>query len=418
MIAVANNEGQMLKWLGQGVATREPPRCEASQEGLLSDFNNSSNTFGFHSSFGFIGAAASAARMRSQKLNRGQTSGDWLFRFSATGSGSSLNVAALENCSVEPISEGVWRLISQVGSFILTGTAAEVAPARLPISIQTETKDDDRKVAAGVIIAFLLFLSLNWAIRGEKTAEAPVILEQVQVKILPEKQKAVKVPALDALPQQIQTQDRVARKAIAQDLGFLGMLGKKNLTKALGGAPTQLKDASAGAGAGGTQGSGGELLVGLGQGVKRTTVGNSGTVGLGGVGTKGAGGGNGGYGNSMVGSGGGRALSAMPVSQDIVLDGGLDRSVIQATIAKYLSQVRACYEAGLAKTPGISGTVTMQFEIGASGNLNFARVGKSSLGDAGVESCISARMMDWKFPKPLGGVNVKVAYPFLLRPST
>ena len=58
----------------------------------------------------------------------------------------------------------------------------------------------------------------------------------------------------------------------------------------------------------------------------------------------------------------------------------------------------------------------MQFEIGASGALNFARVDHSSLGDGEVEQCIVSRMMGWKFPKPLGGVNVKVVYPFLLRP--
>ncbi|NDD91677.1 hypothetical protein EBZ37_06295, partial [bacterium] len=179
---------------------------------------------------------------------------------------------------------------------------------------------------------------------------------------------------------------------------------------------TTALNASAGAGAGGNQGSGGELLVGLGQGVKRTSVGNSGVSGLGGVGTKGAGGGNGGYGNSMVGSGEGRALSAMAVSNDLVLEGGLDRAVIQATIAKYLSQVRACYEQGLAQSPGINGTVTMNFQVGPSGVLDFSKVGKSTLGHPPVENCIAQRMMGWKFPKPLGGVAVKVSYPFLLRP--
>ena len=36
-------------------------------------------------------------------------------------------------------------------------------------------------------------------------------------------------------------------------LGFMGLLGRKDLTKALGGAPTQLKDASPGAGPGGKE---------------------------------------------------------------------------------------------------------------------------------------------------------------------
>ena len=67
-------------------------------------------------------------------------------------------------------------------------------------------------------------------------------------------------------------------------------------------------------------------------------------------------------------------------------------------------------------SPGIGGTVTMNFQVGPSGGLDFSKVGKSTLGHAGVENCISQRMMGWKFPKPLGGVAVKVSYPFLLRP--
>jgi hypothetical protein len=183
----------------------------------------------------------------------------------------------------------------------------------------------------------------------------------------------------------------------------------------VGGVPTDLKDVSPGAGPGGKEGSGGELLVGLGQGLKRTTVGNTGVAGLGGVGTHGAGGGAGGYGSSSIGSGEGRALSSNALSGELVLEGGLDRSVVQATIAKYLSQVRACYETGLKTNPGLGGQVTMNFEINGQGDLNFAKVQKSSLDSSEVEQCISQRMMTWKFPKPRGGVAVKVSYPFVLR---
>jgi hypothetical protein len=118
----------------------------------------------------------------------------------------------------------------------------------------------------------------------------------------------------------------------------------------------------------------------------------------------------------MVASGDGQRLSALPLSQDMVLDGGLDRAIIQATIAKYLAQVRACYEQGLQKNSALAGQVSMGFEINGGGALNYAKVSKSSLGDSQVEQCISERMMTWKFPKPVGGVNVKVVYPFLLRP--
>jgi hypothetical protein len=208
-------------------------------------------------------------------------------------------------------------------------------------------------------------------------------------------------------------------------MGFLGLLGKKDLSKAIGGVPSAMNNAAPGAGIQGDKGTGGEMLVGLGEGVKRTTVGNTGLKGLGGVGGgKGAGGGAGGYGDTLASSGtgagtglgNGRALTSLPLSQDIVLEGGLDKAVIQATIAKYLNQVRACYEEGLQRNPALVGQVTMAFEINGTGMLNYSNVAKTSLGDAGVPQCISKKMMTWQFPKPVGGVNVKVTYPFLLRP--
>lgn len=77
--------------------------------------------------------------------------------------------------------------------------------------------------------------------------------------------------------------------------------------------------------------------------------------------------------------------------------------------------MRACYETGLKKNPGLGGQVTMNFEINGAGDLNFAKVQKTSLDNAEVENCISQKMMTWKFPKPRGGVAVKVSYPFVLR---
>ena len=96
--------------------------------------------------------------------------------------------------------------------------------------------------------------------------------------------------------------------------------------------------------------------------------------------------------------------------------GGEARSQIQATIMRYLSQVRACYEEGLKRNQALIGQVTMNFEVNSTGALNFSRVQRSSLNDRPVEDCISAKMLNWKFPQPRGGVNVKVSYPLMLRP--
>ena len=400
MIAIANSEGNLVKRL-------HPPAAGA--------------IYGFHRLFGFISEADAIGRARNRKLHHlSLKHNEWICRFHVTPTSDGWRAKALEGCTVSADSvqfQGKTFYFSEQS----TANLHVIAPTPEP---------DSQTWKASVLLASLVFGLFFLIPQPVEESEPEIeILEQVTVKVMPEKrqQRSVRVPAslAKALPEMAkQLKSTGGKGGAAQNLGFLGMLGDKNLKSALGGMPSKLKNASPGAGAGGKQGSGGELLVGLGQGVKRTTVGNSGVEGLGGIGTKGAGGGAGGYGNSLIGSGtgagvgrgDGRALSALPLGDEMILEGGLDSSVIQATIAKYLYQVRACYETGLRTNPGLSGQVAMAFEINGTGELNYANVKKSSLGNLGVEKCISKRMLDWKFPRPVGGVKVKVAYPFLLRP--
>lgn len=397
MIAISRENGGLIRVISPD-ATHESP----------------SSVFGFHPVFGFMRESALGEREQARKMRGLRTNSNWICRFAILSEpDGKWSLQGIHGCETERLQGGGYRISTALGPYLLSNSST-IDAARLAQS----KADDDPTLKRALILSALILFMLPFLPTKKIEIVPEVLPEPIAVKILPEKQKAVAltVPAQFKTLQKMQQNNRELKRAVDQNLGFLGMLGKKDLTKALGGLPTQLKDASAGAGPGGKEGSGGELLVGLGQGVKRTTVGNTGTSGLGGVGTKGAGGGAGGYGNSLVGSGEGKALSAMAVSQDMVLEGGLDRSVIQATIAKYISQVRACYENGLRGNPGLAGQVTMAFEIAPEGGLNFARVARTSLGHAEVEKCISARMMGWVFPKPLGGVSVKVSYPFLLRP--
>ncbi|MBL7716677.1 MAG: AgmX/PglI C-terminal domain-containing protein [Bdellovibrionales bacterium] len=377
---------------------------------------------GFYPAFGFL-PEANVADRNDHRAHRGlsnaQTSAEFKIQLGNDG-----KIQSVGKSSIKARENGEWEVQSSVGSYLLKVLEPAVQ-GDWKIAHEEEIEEDvdghAKRRAALLGLLFLLFAAFN-AFYRPVVKEEEKLLEPVEVKIVEEKK--VVVPKLNyvseiEVPKDMkQDVKKQLNRAIKQDLGFLGLLGKKNLTKALGGMPTDMKDVSAGAGPGGKEGSGGEMLVGLGQGVKRTTVGNTGMAGLGGIGTKGRGGGAGGYGNSMVGSGEGKGLTAIPLANEVMLDGGLDRAAIAATIAKYISQVRACYEQGLKKSAGLAGQVTMAFEISGSGMLNYARVGKSTLGDGGVEGCISNRMMTWQFPKPVGGVNVKVTYPFLLRPSS
>ena len=96
-------------------------------------------------------------------------------------------------------------------------------------------------------------------------------------------------------------------------------------------------------------------------------------------------------------------------------DGGLDKDQIAAVINRHIGEVIYCYEKGLQVQSGLSGRVGIRWVIGGNGSVNSAAVESSSLGNSQVEGCIVNHLRTWKFPKPIGGVNVKVSYPFVLK---
>ena len=324
---------------------------------------------------------------------------------------------ALAECKVEKTDIQKWKLHTDLGIYSVESIQSTALKSEV-IAKPKKTRVSNlvpSLVGCLILAGMTAFLILRSTPNNEAKVQdlppeiLPVVVQSFQPKI--------KVSEVEPKNQALDKKQKV-QKALTQNLGFLKLMGRKDLKKATGGLPTDAAHTTAGAGPGGDAGSGGELLVGLGQGLHKTTVGNSGMSGLGGLGTKGAGGGAGGYGDTDMGSGAGRSISAIPLMQDSVVTGGLDRSLIQATILRYLSQVRACYEEGLKRKADLIGQVTMDFEISGRGTINYSRVQRSSLGDRDVENCISSRMTTWKFPLPRGGVNVKVSYPFMLRPVT
>lgn len=94
--------------------------------------------------------------------------------------------------------------------------------------------------------------------------------------------------------------------------------------------------------------------------------------------------------------------------------GALDHDIIRRIVRAHINEVRHCYAKGLARRPGIRGRVEIQFTIGGRGNVLASTVALSSLHDARVERCMSAAIRRWRFPKPKGGRDVVVTYPFVL----
>ena len=76
-------------------------------------------------------------------------------------------------------------------------------------------------------------------------------------------------------------------------------------------------------------------------------------------------------------------------------------------------QIHYCYQLQLFRSPTLSGTVAVKFVIGPTGSVQIARVAKSTVHNAELETCVAGRVKTWQFPKPKGGGVVIVTYPFV-----
>jgi hypothetical protein len=147
-----------------------------------------------------------------------------------------------------------------------------------------------------------------------------------------------------------------------------------------------------------------------------------GGTGVGGVGTKGFGGGGGGgvgngYGKgtgSGVGQGEGNSRQLVFEEGGLAIVGGLEKSEINAVVDENFSQIRYCYNRALRSNPSLKGKVVSKFVVGGNGEVLSSKIGSSTLLNPSVENCIAGRISTWHFPKPRGGGQVTVNYPFLL----
>ncbi len=141
--------------------------------------------------------------------------------------------------------------------------------------------------------------------------------------------------------------------------------------------------------------------------------------GIGGIGTKGFGGGlGGGFGTGIgIGKGAGKGAGIEFGEGGTAIVGGLEKSEVNAVVKQNIAQIRYCYNRGLRMNPALLGKIVSSFVIGAEGKVTTSRIRSSTLGTPQVENCIRKKIASWKFPRPRGGGNVKVSYPFLLKPN-
>jgi hypothetical protein len=132
---------------------------------------------------------------------------------------------------------------------------------------------------------------------------------------------------------------------------------------------------------------------------------------LGGQGKEGVG-----YGSGAKAGVSGQGSSLVSIdSRDAVVEEGLSLDDVGKVIHAHLNEVRYCYESSMLRHPGIEGKMMVDFRIQATGIVKTADVKTSTLSDSSLEQCIISHLMKWKFPKPKGGVEVAVSYPFVFK---
>ncbi len=259
--------------------------------------------------------------------------------------------------------------------------------------------------------------------KREKLTVAPSMKKVTPVKKVATKRvEAPTKPVIKRLPPTVSTNRKenapLRTKVQVEYVGALGVLGgMKNGSKNSSGFNAKALNDSRGSSwsGAGTGGSGGMERAIPGKGLVASVAGSGGPVqGGGGYGTRGkAGGGRPGYGSMNM--GGTAAAYFEPVQEEALVEGGLDKDQIAAVINRHIGEVIYCYEKGLQVQPGLSGRLAVRFVIGGNGIVSTAGIASNSLNDGQVENCIVNRLRGWKFPKPVGGVNVKVTYPFVLK---
>lgn len=95
--------------------------------------------------------------------------------------------------------------------------------------------------------------------------------------------------------------------------------------------------------------------------------------------------------------------------------GGLDKSLIAAVVQSNIGQIKHCYERQLIVDPNIFGKVVAAWTINKDGGVSVSSIKKTTMNNTAVENCIAGKIKNWAFPKPKGGGQVLVSYPFLFK---
>lgn len=124
-----------------------------------------------------------------------------------------------------------------------------------------------------------------------------------------------------------------------------------------------------------------------------------------------------GGGGAGLGSGAGKGRGRVRARAAMVT-GSVSKSSIARVFRRNTSRIRYCYEKSLKSLPKLSGKLVVEVVIGPNGRVREARAKENTLEDATTVRCILRMVKRMRFPKPAGGGEVKVSFPFIFRSAT
>jgi outer membrane biosynthesis protein TonB len=113
-----------------------------------------------------------------------------------------------------------------------------------------------------------------------------------------------------------------------------------------------------------------------------------------------------------------KAIYTAGIPSETVVLGSMDPDVIRRILLDHLPQFRYCYQKELERTGAeASGTVKLDFTIGASGHVSQAGIEGASGLPTEVKKCVVSVLRGIAFPEPMGGGTVGVKQPMNFYPK-
>lgn len=103
------------------------------------------------------------------------------------------------------------------------------------------------------------------------------------------------------------------------------------------------------------------------------------------------------------------------IEEETEISGGLDPAIISKVVKDNIGRVRYCYERQLAAEPNLYGKIKVTWTITAAGSVSVQKIDQSTMKNSMVEGCILRTVSKWNFPRPDGGGDVVVSYPFFFK---